>query len=1069
MELHFGSKLRMKSPPISKIARPKLSDTVKRERLFHLLDRAAQRPIIWVEAQAGSGKTTLVADWLDANQLPHLWYQVDEGDADIASFFYYMGLAVKNAAPRYKKPLPLLTPEYLLGIPVFTRRYFEELFSRLKSPSVVVLDNYQDAPQASGFNEVIACGLDTIPEGITVVVLSRASPPAQLARLQANNRLRTIGWDDVRFTRQESLGLLETQGHGGSSRELLDKLHDKSEGWAAGLILLSGANASASASAADLTPDKLFDYFANEIFSKTDVAIQDVLLKTSFLQKIDLAIAEKLTGNAKAGKILESMSKGNYFTQKYGKAYQYHPLFREFLQMRAANTFAQADLSLVQRKAAELLAESGQIEDAARLYRDAKDWDGLVSLIALQAQALVTQGRSGTVADWIAGVPVDILKNKPWLLYWSGIGRMAHNPTDARGYLEAAFPLFEKQNDISGLFLSWSSIIETFVYEWRDFRPIDRWIAVADKLIADHPEYPSAEIEARVVSGMFNALYWRQPQHPDLPKWAERLHHIVLGSDSYFMRLVLGNNLFQYHVWMGQFTSATLLFDVMHKASCSPDNDPLAMQCWCGLKAMYSWFAGDYETCLSAIADGVNLGEKSGVHLLDSYLFAQGVYSGLTLQHPEFAEDCLTEMTGLTTKRTIDQSLYHHLACSVKWHRGKFSEAVEHGELAVRFSEEAGSPFTALLCRMELAMTLFDMGRREEAEGELARSLVGARGLTHIEFVCRIFGAWFAIHQGKVDSGMMSLRAALAIGARQNYFNFSRWQPQMMSRLCVKALEHGIEVEYVQELIKKRGLVPLDGPVEYWPYPVRIYTLGRFQLLKDGKPVTFSGKVQKKPIELLKALIALGGQDVSEGNLIDALWPDSEGDAGYSALKTTTLRLRQLLGNDAAVLVGGGTITLDSRLCYVDAFDCATLMKDAESEARSNPQQVQDSSHTIALRIFGLYQGRFLPADTAAVWTISMRERLQNKFLRLNLKDGKALEEQGRWAEAIDRYHRALEADDLYEEFYQRLMSCHLQLGQQAEAASTYQRCKQTLSQTLGSSPSGLTESLYQVALTRKV
>ncbi len=151
----------MKPALIAKIARPKLSVIVKRDRLFRLLDHARQKPVVWIEAQAGSGKTTLVADWLDSRKLPCLWYQVDEGDADIASFFYYMGMATKNAAPRYKKSLPLMTPEYLQGIPVFTRRYFEELFRR-----------------------------------------------------------------------KESLGVLETQGHGKASPEALAMLHDKAEGWA---------------------------------------------------------------------------------------------------------------------------------------------------------------------------------------------------------------------------------------------------------------------------------------------------------------------------------------------------------------------------------------------------------------------------------------------------------------------------------------------------------------------------------------------------------------------------------------------------------------------------------------------------------------------------------------------------------------------------------------------------------------------------------------------------------------------------------------------------------------------
>ena len=121
------------TPSIAKIAKPSLSSVVVRRRLFRLLDR--KTPITWVTGPAGSGKTTLIASWLDSRGLPCLWYQVDAGDADLASFFYYLGMAGKQASRRMKKPLLLLTPEYLMDVPTFSRRFFENLCRRLKHPS----------------------------------------------------------------------------------------------------------------------------------------------------------------------------------------------------------------------------------------------------------------------------------------------------------------------------------------------------------------------------------------------------------------------------------------------------------------------------------------------------------------------------------------------------------------------------------------------------------------------------------------------------------------------------------------------------------------------------------------------------------------------------------------------------------------------------------------------------------------------------------------------------------------------------------------------------------------------
>lgn len=86
-----------------KITPPRPAQIYEHQRLFHLLDHArAEHRVIWVSAPAGAGKTSLAASYVGARKLPVLWYQVDEGDGDVASFIYYMGLAIKRVAPRYK-------------------------------------------------------------------------------------------------------------------------------------------------------------------------------------------------------------------------------------------------------------------------------------------------------------------------------------------------------------------------------------------------------------------------------------------------------------------------------------------------------------------------------------------------------------------------------------------------------------------------------------------------------------------------------------------------------------------------------------------------------------------------------------------------------------------------------------------------------------------------------------------------------------------------------------------------------------------------------------------------------
>src|SRR5262245_55826296 len=80
-------------PPLAKLTRPRLYDAVRRPRLFALLDDAAARPIVWLSGAPGVGKTTLVASYLEARRLRHLWYHCDVGDVDSATFVHYLRLA----------------------------------------------------------------------------------------------------------------------------------------------------------------------------------------------------------------------------------------------------------------------------------------------------------------------------------------------------------------------------------------------------------------------------------------------------------------------------------------------------------------------------------------------------------------------------------------------------------------------------------------------------------------------------------------------------------------------------------------------------------------------------------------------------------------------------------------------------------------------------------------------------------------------------------------------------------------------------------------------------------------
>jgi LuxR family transcriptional regulator, maltose regulon positive regulatory protein len=1063
LQILGGAELAKRTYLPAKLTCPRLAAVYLRTRLLRILDDAFRAPVVWVEGPPGAGKTTLALSWLKTRKRPSLWYEVDAGDSDIASFYHYLGIAAQHAAPRYKRSLPHLTPEYLGGQETFTRRYFEELFRRMPLDSVLVFDNAQDAGAESPLHDVLRVAFETVPEHVRVLCLSRTPPPAALARLRANGRIAHIDPEAMRLTLEETTGVVRLRSPGVE----VQGMHERARGWAAGIVLmLEPGRPLGDSPKVPSTPQALFDYFAGEVWRTLDEAKRHVLMECALLPRMPASDIVALTGYEELDAVFAELVRRNYFTYRLSGSpptYEFHPLFREFLSGNASAALSSADISRLRHGAAALLDASGRVDEAIALFIETADWSAAALLLIARAPSLVMEGRSGVLEEWLKKLPAGTIDTSAALVYWLGICRMPFDPVQSRGLLEKAFALFDEAGDRTGAFTSWSSIIDSFAYEWGDFKPSDAWIAAIERMLSESSALPSPEVEARVAAGMFSALMWRKPRHPDLPLWSTKVLHVVLNGSDMRLRMTLGSNLLYYYLWSDEAVQATVIMDALRPLRLSSVNDPLTQLTWHMMEAMYEWLRGDHATCVAAVDAGMQLAERMGVHLLDGFLIGMGIESAMSHGHQEVTDAYLKALAARHITRPLDRLHLLYLSAAAAWLRGDLARAVALGESAMQLAERTGYWLVEAVCALALAISLFDAGKHARAAAYLDCARESSRGQKHVEFMCLLQAARFALEGRQEANGLELLRRAMAVGAQQGYMNFTRWNAAMMSRLCAMALEHDIETDYVRRLIAFRKLAPPGDAMsdfDFWPWPIKIQTLGGFAIHRDGAPMQFTGKVQRRPLALLKTLIAFGGRKVSEARLAESLWPEAEGDTARMNLRPAIHRLRKLVGADV-LHTEDGRLSIDPARCWVDTWALERRL-DALSDKASPPCDPRDA-YKATRQLFALYTGPFLPGDDMPE-AVNLRERLGLKLIRHVLDLGEALQRAGAWPEALTLYEQSVAVDPYAEGLHRGLMQCHLALQQPAEVLRAYERCMAFLKSQFGLAPSAETRSLAERA-----
>jgi LuxR family maltose regulon positive regulatory protein len=383
---------------------------IDRDDLLAALDRAVARKVTIISAPAGSGKTSLLRAWADRpgkrHRLAVLQVQRDQQDAQ--QFWLALLDAVRHAGAAAGRAGPsAATPDF--NAPAMVDRVLSEL-AEAGGGIVLVIDDLHELNSPEALAQLSRL-LISLPAHAHAMLTTRHDLRLGLHQLRLAGELAEIRAVDLRFTARETRELLDASGITLSEAGAA-LLQQRTEGWAAGLRLAAISLAGhpdperfvAEFSGSDRT---VAEYLIAEMLVRQPADVQDLLLRTSLLDRVNGELADLLTGRPGSERILLDLADANAFVVPLDPGrtwFRYHHLFGDLLRLELRRTLPE-DVPALHRRAAEWFIRQGQIVDAIRQTQAAGDWPDAARLLADHSFSLTLDGQAQTMQALVRAFP----------------------------------------------------------------------------------------------------------------------------------------------------------------------------------------------------------------------------------------------------------------------------------------------------------------------------------------------------------------------------------------------------------------------------------------------------------------------------------------------------------------------------------------------------------------------------------------------------------------------------------------------------------------------------------------